>query len=187
MGQTPDQLQMFTIGHSNHPLGTFLWLLRQHGITGFQVVRGGDTRQDSVRLALEHVRTPRVITHNAALPFVTPKEIANVAKESDPCVTTVTPVQQSLCRGGEYATEMVRPDDLKLINTPQSFDTDLFRDSHRRAFADKVALRTDCELMMRYGHAVRFVPGDPCNFKITTQLDVLLAEALIQHQKQATA
>ena len=25
-------LRMFTIGHSNHPLGTFVWLLRKHGI-----------------------------------------------------------------------------------------------------------------------------------------------------------
>ncbi len=26
------QLQVFTIGHSSHPLGTFIWLLRKHGV-----------------------------------------------------------------------------------------------------------------------------------------------------------
>ena len=29
----PTDLQIFTIGHSSHPLGTFLWLLGKYGIT----------------------------------------------------------------------------------------------------------------------------------------------------------
>jgi uncharacterized protein (DUF488 family) len=28
----PDELQIFTIGHSDHPLGSFVWLLRKHRI-----------------------------------------------------------------------------------------------------------------------------------------------------------
>ena len=35
----PDQLQIFTIGHSCHPLGTFVWLLRQHGIEALVDIR----------------------------------------------------------------------------------------------------------------------------------------------------
>ena len=159
-------------------------LLRQYGIANFHVICGGGTRQDSVRLALEHVRTPRVITHNAALPFVTEQLIKNVADKKDPCVTTVTPMPYRLCRGGEFATELVDLDDLKLINTPQSFDTNLFRECHRRAFAENRSVKSDCELMMQNRHAVRFVPGDPCNFKITTYLDVLLARSLIQQRKR---
>ena len=32
-------LQIFTIGHSSHPLGTFLWLLGKHGITAMADIR----------------------------------------------------------------------------------------------------------------------------------------------------
>ena len=32
-------LQIFTIGHSSHPLGSFLWLLRKHGIAALVDVR----------------------------------------------------------------------------------------------------------------------------------------------------
>jgi 2-C-methyl-D-erythritol 4-phosphate cytidylyltransferase len=153
-------------------------LLLQHQITNFALVCGGKTRQESVRLALEQVRTNRVITHNSALPFVSAELIRNVVRENFPCVTTVTPVGYSLCRGKEFAEEMVHPENLQVINTPQSFHTQAFRDCHRRAFEENLEVRTDCELMLRNGFQVKFVKGDPENFKITTPLDVVLAKAL---------
>ncbi|MCA9215664.1 MAG: 2-C-methyl-D-erythritol 4-phosphate cytidylyltransferase [Planctomycetales bacterium] len=157
-------------------------LLRKHNITGFELVPGGETRQESVRLALNCVRTKRVITHNAALPFVTSELIENVAREDYPCVTTVTAVQTHLCRGDEFAEQIVPIEHLKLINTPQSFDTELFREAHRRASRDGLIFKTDCELMMHYGHRVKFVPGIAENFKITTHLDVILARSIASSQ-----
>lgn len=153
-------------------------MLRKYEITNFEIVYGGATRQDSVRLSLEHARTKRVITHNAALPFVTQTLIDQVVREDFPCVTTVTPVHQSLCRGGEFAEEIVPPQHLMWINTPQSFQTEAFRECHRRANQDRLVVRTDCELMLHYGYQVKFVPGVPENFKITTRLDLILARAL---------
>jgi uncharacterized protein (DUF488 family) len=47
----PDQLQMFTIGHSSHPLGTFIWLWRKHGIEALVDIRRypGSKRQSKRR------------------------------------------------------------------------------------------------------------------------------------------
>ena len=153
-------------------------VLKEHAITNFQVVLGGRTRQESVRAALEFVRTRRVITHTAALPFVTKELISNVVREDYACVTTVTRMPYNLCRGRDFAEEAVPVEDLKLINTPQSFHTEIFRQCHRQALQAGIVVRSDCELMLHYGHRVRFVEGDPRNFKITTPLDMLLAEAL---------
>ena len=33
------QLHMFTIGHSSHPLGSFIWLLQRHSIEALVDVR----------------------------------------------------------------------------------------------------------------------------------------------------
>jgi uncharacterized protein (DUF488 family) len=33
------ELQVFTIGHSSHPLGSFIWLLRKHGIEALVDIR----------------------------------------------------------------------------------------------------------------------------------------------------
>ena len=153
-------------------------LFAEHQISDFQLVVGGATRQDSVRHALQHVQTERVLTHNAVLPFVTPDMIDDVVREDHPCVTTVTPLQISLCRGHEFAEHMVNREGLQIINTPQVFRTEIFRDCHRRAEAEGFAAMTDCELMMHYGHPVRFIPGRPENFKITTPLDMVLARAV---------
>ena len=157
-------------------------LLRTHGITDFELVCGGETRQESVRLALQHVRTERVITHNAAVPFVTRELIDNVARENYPCVTTVTPVEHNICRGDDFAQHIVPPDSLKLINTPQSFDTKVFRQCHRQAHEARLVVRSDCELMLHYGYRVKFVPGPRELFKITTPNDMILARALAQSE-----
>jgi uncharacterized protein (DUF488 family) len=39
MHATPRQIQVFTIGHSSHPLGSFVWLLRKHGIESLVDIR----------------------------------------------------------------------------------------------------------------------------------------------------
>lgn len=90
-------------------------MLSRHQITNFTLVHGGETRQESVRLALEHVQTDRVITHNSAIPCVTSELIRKVVSEDYPCVTTVTPVGYSLCRGADFAEEMVHPEKLQVI------------------------------------------------------------------------
>ena len=156
-------------------------LLQEYGIEGWELVLGGATRQESVRSVLERVQTRRVLTHNAALPFITTELIRNVADKDDPCVTTVTPFHRALCRGTEFAAQMVDRSDLNLINTPQSFDTHLFRECHRQAAREGRRFRTDCGLMMHYGHRVRFVPGSEANFKITTAHDLLVARALVEY------
>src|SRR4030042_5409580 len=46
-------------------------LIRTYHLTGLELVAGGSTRQESCRLALERVRSARVLIHEAARPFIT--------------------------------------------------------------------------------------------------------------------
>ena len=39
MDAMPNQIQIFTIGHSSHPLGSFVWLLRKHRIEALVDIR----------------------------------------------------------------------------------------------------------------------------------------------------
>jgi uncharacterized protein (DUF488 family) len=39
MAETTSHVQIFTIGHSSHPLGSFLWLLQKHGVSSLVDVR----------------------------------------------------------------------------------------------------------------------------------------------------
>lgn len=156
-------------------------LLAEYRITNFIVVEGGEVRAESVRNGLEHVVTERVITHNAALPFVTKRLVDQVVAEDYDCVTTVTPLEHNLCEGEAFGERVVPRSRLKLINTPQSFRTRVFRECHERARRDGYSPQTDCELMLHYGRTVRFVPGTSANFKITTRVDLFVAEMMLAH------
>ena len=156
-------------------------LFKEHGITNVRIVEGGATRQESVWLALQHVSTERIISHNAVLPFVTRRLVDNVVKENYDCVTTVTPVHKSVCRGNGFAEEVLNRSELCYIDSPQSFHTEALYSCHERARHDEYSAVSDCQLLVHYGHRVRFVRGNETNFKITTPSDLIVAEAIMQN------
>ena len=156
-------------------------LLKQYGISNWVLTAGGDTRQESVRHGLEHVKTPRVVVHNAVVALVTRKLIENVIAVDCDCVTTGTRLQDNLVRGGEFALEPIDRKELRIINSPQSFRTEVLRECHGRALQEGVQTSSDCELMLKYHRQVRLVPGTASNFKITTMLDFALAQTLLEH------
>jgi 2-C-methyl-D-erythritol 4-phosphate cytidylyltransferase len=155
--------------------------LAGHGITDFVLVEGGETRAASVRAALAEVQTERVLSQNATVLFVSERLVGRLVAEQHDCVVTVTPLQYNLCEGDEFGERIVPRDRLKLINTPMCFRTQVFRDCHERAHREGVDPKSDSELMLRYGRTVRFVQGSGRLFKVTTALDLALAEALLAH------
>ena len=62
----------------------------------------------------------------------------------------------------------------------------MFRDSHERARRDGYVPASDTELMLHYGRTVRLVLGIEQNFKITTPLDLAVAEMILVHRRAAT-
>jgi 2-C-methyl-D-erythritol 4-phosphate cytidylyltransferase len=153
--------------------------LRKFHISNFVLVDGGESRAASVCNGLRRVQRDRVITHNAVMPFVTEHLVRQVATLDEDCVTTVTPLEYNLCEGDKFGERIVPRQRLKLINTPQSFRTQVFRDCHEQAQREAYVPASDTELMLHYDRTVRFVPGTECNFKITTPLDLAVAEMIL--------
>ena len=67
-----------------------------------------------------------------------------------------------------------------LAQTPQVFRTDLLREAYQRARSDGFVATDDAALVERLGHAVRIVPGESTNRKITTPDDLRWAEWYLQ-------
>jgi 2-C-methyl-D-erythritol 4-phosphate cytidylyltransferase len=154
-------------------------VLDQYGLSGWHLVPGGATRQESMRLGLAAVQTSRVISHNAVVPFVTRALVEQVARFDEDCVTTASPVQENMVKGGSIAEAAVNRADLKVVVTPVCFRTEALRECHERARQEGVVVNSDIELMLHYGRSTRLVPGHYRNFKITTLLDLALAEFLL--------
>ncbi|QCU78814.1 2-C-methyl-D-erythritol 4-phosphate cytidylyltransferase [Citricoccus sp. SGAir0253] len=81
---------------------------------------------------------------------------------------------------------------LRAVQTPQGFDLAALQAAHRAvdgpgatapADRDAAALTDDAMVMEAAGHAVLVVPGDPLGFKITTPLDLVLANALLPDRR----
>ena len=61
--------------------------------------------------------------------------------------------------------------------TPQTFQYPLILEAHRRALEKGIVNRSDdCSLVLDMGHPVHVTPGSEYNIKITTELDLCLAE-----------
>ncbi len=162
----------------------------QHATHGADVVvEGGATRAESVRLGLAAVPESAevILVHDAARPLASDALFAAViaAVTSDdgggaavggaipglPVSDTIKEVD-----GTHTVTRTLDRSSLVAVQTPQAFGAELLR----RAHAAGGEATDDAALVEALGVAVRVVPGDPLNLKITTPADLDLAERLLR-------
>jgi len=150
-----------------------------------EVVPGGETRQESVRRALEAVplEASLVAIHDAARPFLHPsvfERCVKVAREKGAAAVALScPDTVRIKKGGQGAgTEVFPRERVFLVQTPQVFQARLIREAHELARSEGFEGTDDAMLVERLGVEVSLVPGSPLLFKITTEEDLSLAEAV---------
>ncbi len=148
------------------------------------VVVGGSRRQDSVCIGLDTLapETSWVMIHDGARPFVTPAIIEaglQTAQQHLAAVAAV-PVKDTIKQvqdGVIHAT--LDRSQLWAIQTPQVFSFPLIHEAHHSPIA-QTDVTDDATLVELLGHHVAVFPGSYTNIKITTQEDLIFAEALLQ-------
>jgi 2-C-methyl-D-erythritol 4-phosphate cytidylyltransferase len=169
-----------------------------------RVVDGGETRAESVANALEAVGTELVAVHDAARPLVTPELIEGVVGTllADPeaagaiAATPLTDTAKQTTEGEGSDRMMSSPPSrgvssslvvestldrgrLWAAQTPQVFRVEALRaalavEPQRRAAATDEAM-----LVEAAGGRVLIHPSPPQNLKVTTPLDLKIAEMLL--------
>ncbi|WP_084508667.1 2-C-methyl-D-erythritol 4-phosphate cytidylyltransferase [Nocardia pseudovaccinii] len=153
-----------------------------------RVVIGGAERTDSVRCGIAAAPdAAHFLVHDAARALTPPELIARVVAELRAGAEAVVPALpvvdtiKSVDGRGEVTGTPDRAG-LRAIQTPQGFAADLLR----AAYADERLQATDdAGLVELLGTRVRTIPGDPMAFKITTRLDLLLANAVLDGARTA--
>jgi 2-C-methyl-D-erythritol 4-phosphate cytidylyltransferase len=152
-----------------------------------RVVPGGVDRVASVALGLEAVDDAAVVlVHDAArclCPAVVTCAVVDAVRAGHGAVVPALPVADTVRRvdaGGRVVGPVDRTG-LLAVQTPQGFDPDVLRRAHAAAATSPAASRAtdDAGLVEALGGEVVTVPGDPRAFKITTPLDLAMAEALL--------
>ena len=152
------------------------------------VVKGGSSRQESVELGLDALskNIKLAAIHDGARPLATYELIdrairaANTYSAAAPGI----PVKDTI-KTVEGGLVVNTPDRSKLraIQTPQVFDIDLLKGALKKAKQDKAEVTDDCSAVERLGMKVKIVEGDERNIKVTTPMDLKIAEMLLEEMQ----
>lgn len=150
------------------------------------IVKAGSTRQESsYRGLLGFTIPPDIVSiHDAVRPFVSQETIIQNVKmaieigAADTCI----PSGDTLVYAPDRKTIQTIPfrADYMRGQTPQTFSYSLIMKAHRQAVRHDRS--DDCQLVLDLGHPVGIANGDEHNIKITSALDLFLAEQLIRHR-----
>lgn len=150
-----------------------------------RVVAGGATRQDSSLKGLLACGTDTqiVVIHDAVRPFVSQRILEeNVRKaQIHGAVDTCIPTHDTLVRITEQNTIKDIPNRSEYLRgqTPQSFSFPLILRAHQNTARTNAT--DDCSLALDEGLPISIVEGEELNMKITSPLDLMIAEKLREH------
>lgn len=147
-----------------------------------RVIEGGSTRKESVGRGLDVVgsETKLVVIHDGVRPFVDEGSITRVIEAASVTGAAVlgVPVKSTIKQVGkdQEVDATLKRDPLWEIQTPQVFERELIQKAYLRA--SKHAVPDDAALVELMGKKVKVVLGSYFNIKITTQEDLVFAEAI---------
>lgn len=148
-----------------------------------RVTEGGATRQESVyKGIIASGKCDYVIIHDAARPLIkketVEKALDKVYKEKAVIVAVKT--TDTIKETDENKKITATPDRSKLINvqTPQIFEYNLILNAHKKLAGQ--SFTDDARLVEQVGNDVFYSDGEYSNIKITNQLDLKIAEILLE-------
>jgi len=144
-------------------------------------VKGGASRFESVRNGLAAIMEPGVVAiHDGVRPLVSLETIDRaylMAEEKGNGVASIR-LKDSVRAITPEGSKTIDRESLRLVQTPQCFQTDIIR----KAYADAPAgeYTDDASVAEACGISINLVEGSYANIKITTDEDLSLAILLME-------
>lgn len=152
------------------------------------VVAGGSDREESVQAGLNALsrQVQLVAVHDGARPLVTDAVIDRVVRAGNSygAAAPAVPVKDTIkvVRGGIVRATPTRSA-LQAAQTPQVFDIDLLRGALKKAKQTGATITDDCSAVENMGMSVKIVEGDERNMKVTTPMDLKIAQMLLEEMQ----
>lgn len=145
-----------------------------------QVVAGGEQRYHSVKAGLDKVAGDGLVAvHDGVRPLVSTELIGRCfdAAHAHSAAIPVVPVVPSVRKTTADGSRALDRSKLLAVQTPQCFHVDLLRKAFALSFDP--AFTDEATMVERLGVKVDLVEGEENNIKVTTALDMKLAEAFL--------
>ena len=152
------------------------------------VVAGGSSRQESVHLGLNALsgKCKLAAIHDGARPLISWQVIDRVVRAANTygAAAPAIPVKDTIkvVQGGVVKETPDRAS-LQAVQTPQVFDFDILRGALKKAKQDGAQVTDDCSAVERIGLTVKIVEGEERNLKVTTPLDLKIAQLLLEEEQ----
>ncbi|MFQ5863600.1 MAG: 2-C-methyl-D-erythritol 4-phosphate cytidylyltransferase [bacterium] len=153
-----------------------------------KIVAGGDARQDSVLAGLKALEGSAgfAAVHDAVRPFVSIDKIEETIKACQrygAAILAVPPQDTIKIETAGFVDHTPSRNSLWSVQTPQIFKYEILYNAYLKAFEKGVYETDDSALVERFGKSkIKIVAGEYTNIKITTPLDLKLAETILKRE-----
>ncbi|MEP6700782.1 MAG: 2-C-methyl-D-erythritol 4-phosphate cytidylyltransferase [Bacteroidota bacterium] len=148
------------------------------------IIAGGSTRFESVRNGLIHVPEDSIVfVHDGVRCLVTAALIQRCYQatlkhgNAIPAVSAVDTIRIET----QYGYEMIDRSKVKIIQTPQTFFSTRLKKAYRQQYQEQFT--DDASVLEGTGEKINFVEGEITNIKITRQLDLLIADQVLNERR----
>ena len=158
-------------------------------IKPIQLIQGGETRQESVYNGLQTLpeKAKRVLIHDGARCLATPDLFNRCAEALQECTGLIAaiPVKDTIkvVDTNLLITDTPPRDNLWAAQTPQGFDVKLLKECHDHGLQLGWQVTDDAALLEKCGFPVRIVSGEETNLKVTTPMDLTIAEFILNQRE----
>lgn len=157
-------------------------LCTKHNFTiQHQLIDGGETRYHSVKNGLSLVPDACLVgIHDAARPLVSKQTILNAFETAEVRgnASPAIPLNDSIryLKGKDSCA--VDRSHYSIIQTPQCFHSDLIKKAFLKEY--KPEFTDDATVLEAFGEKINLIDGNRENIKITTEEDLVIAEAIMK-------
>ena len=157
-----------------------------------RLIIGGETRQETVGNALKFIpdKCEMISVHDGVRPLIYPtdvdllfKKLLEFNEEDDKVkgVILAAPAYETIKQmdGSDDCVRTIPRETVYHAQTPQTFFKDALLEAYKCAESDKTAATDDAMLVEKIGYKVKIIKGNHENIKITTPIDLFLAELII--------
>lgn len=151
-----------------------------------KIACGGEERFHSVLNGLQALseEVEYIGIHDAVRPLVSKRLIIKLMLEAEKnaaVIPVVAPPDSYRKVEGELS-HIIDRSTLRIVQTPQVFQTSILRKAYEQGFSP--AFTDDASVVEMAGHKITLVEGERENIKITTPVDMTIAEAIIAMQDE---
>jgi 2-C-methyl-D-erythritol 4-phosphate cytidylyltransferase len=145
-----------------------------------QTIIGGATRFHSVQAGLSLIKEQSVIFIHDGVRCLLSPSLIHLCYEATlrfgsaiPCIDS----KDSVRIMNDSGHRTIRRTDVKLVQTPQTFLSNIILPAYRADYQE--SFTDDASVAEAAGHTIHLVDGEENNIKITTPLDLAIAEELL--------